>query len=246
MQRAFTLTELLVVMAIIALMAALLLPVIGMIRDRALRARCAGNIRQLTMGIISYSTDNDGLIPRTVQMGGTEPRPCLIWSATPPTTLDLNLGTMADLAPGTEGMGTGGTISGIWRCPALGKNIYDVKMAMPFYHMPYSYWAMRTRWPVGRPPTRPDEITDTLLSARLLLWADNLYGVNFGANGFPANHSRVTGDRITNWSAIPGNNRGFGDGHVEWTGSSQMAIDRLVSFDQTLPGAGGGGTFTWY
>ena len=104
MQRAFTLTELLVVMAIIALMAALLLPVIGMIRDRALRASCAGNIRQLTMGIISYSNDNDGLIPRTVQMGGTEPRPCLIWSATPPTTLDLNLGTMADLAPGTEGM----------------------------------------------------------------------------------------------------------------------------------------------
>lgn len=245
-RRAVTLTELLVVISTVALLAAMILPAIGMIRDLALRSRCANNLRQLTFGIVQYSTDNDGLIPGTVLINGLEPRPCLIWSATPPTTLELNLATMVNLAPGTEGMGTGGKVSGIWRCPGVSPHTYDVAMTMSFYHMPYSYWAMSSRWPAGRPPTRPTEITNQTLTSQTLLWADTLYGVNFGANGFPANHSRVSGDRLTNWSAMPGHNRAYGDGHVSWTPRTELAVERMLAFDQTLPGGGGGGTFTWY
>ena len=61
---AFTLIELLVVISIIAILAAMLLPAIGMVKAQAQQARCASSQRQLAMGIQAYSADWDGLLPR--------------------------------------------------------------------------------------------------------------------------------------------------------------------------------------
>lgn len=58
--RAFTLSELLAVIAIIACLSALLLPAGLRIRSDALRARCAGNLRQIGAACASYSADHDG------------------------------------------------------------------------------------------------------------------------------------------------------------------------------------------
>ena len=123
-------------------------------------------------------------------------------------------------------------------------DLLRIAVAKAFYHLSYSYWAMRSRRP--RPPTRPAEITDLRLESGLLLWFDTLYAVNFGAHSFPANHSRASGPRAANWSGLPGQNRGYGDGHVAWIPRQDLAIERLVAFDQSLPGGGGSGTFTWY
>ncbi len=57
----FTLIELLVVISIIAILASMLLPAVGMIRDMAQSTKCASNQRQLQMGIIAYTVDNDGM-----------------------------------------------------------------------------------------------------------------------------------------------------------------------------------------
>ena len=60
---AFTLVELLVVIAVIALLMAILLPALSMARERARRVACMGNIRQFILGIHAYSSDFEDYLP---------------------------------------------------------------------------------------------------------------------------------------------------------------------------------------
>ncbi|MCO5052257.1 MAG: prepilin-type N-terminal cleavage/methylation domain-containing protein [Verrucomicrobiae bacterium] len=61
---AFTLLELLVTIAVIAILAALLLPALGRAKGRALNAVCISNFRQLTAAWKMYADDNGGRLVR--------------------------------------------------------------------------------------------------------------------------------------------------------------------------------------
>ena len=60
---AFTLTELLVVIAVIALLTSMLLPAIKIVRASAKATQCSGNLRQIAVAIVAYGSDNRGRYP---------------------------------------------------------------------------------------------------------------------------------------------------------------------------------------
>jgi prepilin-type N-terminal cleavage/methylation domain-containing protein/prepilin-type processing-associated H-X9-DG protein len=64
-REAFTLVELLVVVAIVGLLAGLLLPAVQHARESARRANCASNLRQVGLAMIRYSDLHAGNWPET-------------------------------------------------------------------------------------------------------------------------------------------------------------------------------------
>jgi len=62
MKRAFSLVELLVVVSIIALLAAILFPVFSRVRENGRRAACQSNLKQIGYGLIQYSQDYDEVL----------------------------------------------------------------------------------------------------------------------------------------------------------------------------------------
>lgn len=75
-QTGFTLLEILVVVAIIALLVAILLPSLVRAREQTRRTVCQSNLRQLQQGVVFYLSDHKGIFPphRTEVEPGTRGR----------------------------------------------------------------------------------------------------------------------------------------------------------------------------
>src|SRR5438046_2522622 len=70
MKRAFTLIELQVVIALIAILAALLLPALSKAKARAQRIQCVAQLKQLGLGIQMFASDHNDTYPPAVYRTG--------------------------------------------------------------------------------------------------------------------------------------------------------------------------------
>ncbi len=93
-RRRFTLIELLTAIAVIAILIALLLPVLSQAKESARRVVCASNLRQQAQGLMLYAEESNDWLPPSTLMGVETieythwPR----WFAYPGSTTCHNLG----------------------------------------------------------------------------------------------------------------------------------------------------------
>ena len=128
---AFTLVELLVVIAIVALLVALLLPALHKARQVAQRTACLANLHQFYVAVANYATDA-GEYPTAMQQGAE-------WPAPPPYAWDPSGETAGKLAGAATLLINGGytTVSGL-RCNAT--------LPAPYPTYTFDGWVADASW----------------------------------------------------------------------------------------------------
>ncbi|MEI6342893.1 MAG: prepilin-type N-terminal cleavage/methylation domain-containing protein [Verrucomicrobiota bacterium] len=69
---AFTLIEMLVTMAVIAILASLLFPALAGAKKRSQQVTCGNQVRQILLAMVMYADDNRGAFPRMALQNGSE------------------------------------------------------------------------------------------------------------------------------------------------------------------------------
>ncbi len=111
-KRAFTLVELLVVLAIIGVLAALLLPAMARAKAKAQSTACLGNLKQLGLAFQLYLDDNQNTFPTAAHRSavGAQPEDWIWWQVTGETMRDAHASSIAPYL--------GGFDTRYFRCPS--------------------------------------------------------------------------------------------------------------------------------
>jgi prepilin-type N-terminal cleavage/methylation domain-containing protein/prepilin-type processing-associated H-X9-DG protein len=199
----FTLIELLVVITIIAMLIALLLPVLQEVAERGRRVKCASNLRQCGTALFAYASDHNGTLPKGGNGGPADP-------------LDTYSSSLVSgLAPYINNFE-------VWKCPEINAPAIDSVansggvQRCSYQYFPYSVY--------GNGLVVSNKLID--VSSHTVLMQDLIY-LYTPSNEWRSNHN--SGGTYKN-NSYPGNpsfgtffggtpqgmNALFGDGHVSW------------------------------
>jgi prepilin-type N-terminal cleavage/methylation domain-containing protein/prepilin-type processing-associated H-X9-DG protein len=202
----FTLIELLVVIAIIAILAAILFPVFSRAREKARQTSCLSNLKQLSMAVIMYSTDQDGMMPWQQEY--------VLWD---------NYGSLGML-PWMQVVEPYTKNTQIYRCPSGPAN------TLTHYSFNQNAMSIAASWanPAYGAYTidSPQDPSATVMlfdsGGQLTTWADAA-----ASDADPTNENQIiTGSTTADIYSLSfpgrhndGNNIAFMDGHSKWWGS---------------------------
>jgi len=127
MRRAFTLVELLVVIAIIAVLIGLLLPAVQSAREAARRSACSNNMRQIGLAAQNHLSTTKKFPPNVIAANVTNGTNCLFWSG-----LLLPFAEQGDLWDRIVNAGSA-PLSIDWTSP---DSLAVVRSKLPFYQCP--------------------------------------------------------------------------------------------------------------
>lgn len=206
----FTLVELFVVIAIVAVLASLLLPAMSSAKALAKRIQCVSNLHQMVIAAQVYVDDHDGFYPIAYFSGKVGETPAAFsWDL---TTLQGNPPTVV---PGVLWQGSG--TREIQQCPSF-------KGGANWLVDPYTGYNYNTSY-LGHGEfesiQKPSKATEVRHPARTLIFGDGQYAA--GANKFMRAPWPNPGDETFRgrWSGTQGfrhqgkSNAAFCDGHAD-------------------------------
>lgn len=212
--KGFTLVELLVVIAVLALLAAILFPVLLHSREAARRGSCASQLKQIGMAIVQYTQDYDELYPYCAWLQ----RP-----SEPDNTMALG----KVLEPYHKH-------GAFWRCPSdsLHSGPVDASYHTASYAYNTWYFCHDGRGPADPPHSMGLSSLNNPSDVAIAwgAWTTNS-GQSFifdhpnGGQGYPC--SRIEGSPFSTDSSIQrghlqGGNFCYADGHVKWQSSATI------------------------